>query len=311
MSYINSRRFVILSSNINTSNDVFDRLIDVKDSVTGEEGILLCSHMCNFPSNLVNQATLLAGCKPTSKWENDDRLALGFHPDHYIQWRVFAETNEIELYLTGGFINPEIHTEEVDDEPFLFTNLPLANTFFKPYESVYDYLDDENKYEPFSKSLIRLAKSVLLDRTTRQVTQETLNNFECLIHRLFNSGRIDAWTASVFPSSMLTRCLDRHVYVDRIHWQGDQSMFFDKQTWTVKVDKEMVEWINWGTFSDFFNGGSKKVGEEIVLESILVPYVDGGFTSKLSWSDDEYGAYCMLNSNSYNNYTQWGCIEFF
>ena len=84
MSYINSRRFVILSSNINTSNDVFDRLIDVKDSVTGEDGVLLCSHMCNFPSHLVNQATWLAGCKPTSDLENESRLALGFHPDHYI-----------------------------------------------------------------------------------------------------------------------------------------------------------------------------------------------------------------------------------
>jgi hypothetical protein len=274
--------------------------------------------MCNFPSNLARQATWLAGCKPTSKWENDSRLALGFHPDHYIQWRIFKETNEIELYLTGGWSNPDATTnnyagggDDDGDLEFLYTDLPYINTTFEDYEEQEDYYDIVERSRPlFSRSLIRLAKSVLLDRTTSEITQQTLNDFECLIHRLFNSGRIDAWTASVFPSSMLTRGLHPDVNFDRIHWQGNQSMFFDKQSWTVKVDKEMVEWINWGTFSDFFNGGSKKVGDEIVLESTLVPYVDGGFTSKLSWQDDEFGSFCLLNSNSYNNYTQWGCIEF-
>jgi hypothetical protein len=253
MSYINSRRFTILSSNINTSNDVFDRLINVRDSVTGEEGVLLCSHMCSFPSNLVNQATLLAGCKPTSKWENDDRLALGFHPDHYIQWRVFKETNEIELYLTGGWST----NNYVEDgwEDYLFTDLPFTNQMFGDYENELDYYTEHSHELLFSKSLIRLAKSVLLDRVTSEVTQETLNNFECLIHRLFNSGRIDAWTASVFPSSMLTRCLHRDVYVERIHWQGDISMFFETETWIIET------------------------GEH--LECTLVPYIDGGYQSKI------------------------------
>lgn len=224
MSYINSRRFIILSNNINTSNDVFNRLIDVKDSMTGEEGVLLCSHMCAFPSHLINKATWLAGCKPTSKWENDDRLALGFHPNHYIQWRVFDNTNEIELYLTGGWST----NNYVEDgwEDYLFTDLPFANQMFGDYENELDYFTEHSHELLFSKSLIRLAKSVLLDRVTNEVTQETLNNFECLIHRLFNSGRIDAWTATVFPSSMLTRCLDRDVYVERIHWEGTESMFF-------------------------------------------------------------------------------------
>lgn len=253
MSYINSRRFTILSSNINTSNDVFDRLINVKDSVTGEEGVLLCSHMCSFPSNLVNQATWLAGCKPTPKWENDDRLALGFHPNHYIQWRVIADNNEIELYLTGGWSN---NNNAVEDgwEEYLFTDLPFTNQLFGNYENELDYYTEHSHELLFSKSLIRLAKSVLLDRVTNEVTQETLNNFECLIHRLFNSGRIDAWTASVFPSSMLTRCLHTDVYVERIHWEGDQSMFFETETWMVDGDH---------------------------LECTLVPYIDGGYSSKI------------------------------
>ena len=234
MSYINSRRFIILSNNINTSNDVFNRLINVKDSMTGEEGVLLCSHMCAFPSHLINKATWLAGCKPTSKWEKDDRLALGFHPNHYIQWKIFRETNEIELYLTGGWSNPETSVTnsrewgEFDDQSdFLRTELYFAYDFFG-YESNNDFMQDDNRSEPFSKSLIRLAKSVLLDRVTNEVTQQTLNDFECLIHRLFNSGRIDGWTASVFPSSMLTRCLHRDVYHDRIHWTGVDSPFLEE-----------------------------------------------------------------------------------
>lgn len=254
MSYINSRRFTILSSNINNSNDVFDRLINVRDSVTGEEGVLLCSHMCSFPSNLVNQATLLAGCKPTSKWENDDRLALGFHPDHYIQWRVFADTNEIELYLTGGWST----NNYVEDgwEDYLFTDLPFANQMFGEYENELDYYTEHSHELLFSKSLIRLAKSVLLDRVTNEVTQETLNNFECLIHRLFNSGRIDGWTASVFPSSMLTRCLHRDVYVERIHWEGSTSLF---------VPNRMRVWngINvYYRFDCFIDGGYRYYSSE-------------------------------------------------
>lgn len=260
MSYINSRRFTILSNNINTSNDVFDRLINVKDSVTGEEGVLLCSHMCAFPSNLVEQATWLAGCKPSSKWENDERLALGFHPNHYIQWKVISENQEIELYLTGGFVNPETTINNYDtgdqdgDLEFLYTNLPFTNQMFGDYENELDYFTEHSHELLFSKSLIRLAKSVVLDRVTNEVTQETLNNFECLIHRLFNSGRIDAWTASVFPSSMLTRCLHTDVYVERIHWEGDQSMFFETETWMVDGDH---------------------------LECTLVPYIDGGYSSKI------------------------------
>lgn len=254
MSYINSRRFTILSSNINNSNDVFDRLINVKDLVTGEEGVLLCSHMCNFPSNLVNQATLLAGCKPTSKWENDDRLALGFHPDHYIQWRVFADTNEIELYLTGG--SSTNNYVEDDWEEYLFTNLPFTNQMLGNYENELDYFTEHSHELLFSKSLIRLAKSVLLDRVTNEVTQETLNNFECLVHRLFNSGRIDAWTATVFPSSMLTRCLHRDVYVERIHWEGSTSLF---------VPNRMCVWngINiYYRFECFIDGGYRYYSSE-------------------------------------------------
>lgn len=304
MSYINSRRFIILSNNINTSNDVFNRLIDVKDSMTGEEGILLCSHMCNFPSHLLKQATLLAGCKPTSKWEKDDRLALGFHPNHYIQWRVFKETNEIELYLTGSFDHQE---DEWDDEhQWFYTNLPYIGRCFVTNDG-WHQVESQVHANLFNRSLIRLAERIFVSG----VNQESIDSFECLIHRLFNSGKIDAWTATVFPSSFLNRNISNRINAyPYIHWEGDQSMFFDKQTWKVQVDKEMLEWINWGAFSDFFNSGSKKVGDEIVLESTLVPYVDGGFTSKLSWSDDEFGAYCMLNSNSYNNYTKWGYIEF-
>jgi hypothetical protein len=264
MSYVTTRRFILVSNvntpdqeyndmiNITSANDVFDSLVDVRDSVTGEEGTLLCSHMCNFPPRLARQATWLAGCKPTSEWENDSRLALGYHPDHYIQWRIFKETNEIELYLTGGWFNPEATTvnyagggDDDGDLQFLYTDLPFPNCFFG-YESHHDFMEDDNRPEPFSKSLIRLAKSVLLDRVTNEVTQETLNNFECLIHRLFNSGRIDGWTATVFPSSMLTRCLHRDVYVERIHWQSivHESPFLDGVSAYVDGGYYNFEWCH-------------------------------------------------------------------
>lgn len=250
MSYINSRRFIILSNNINSSNDVFDRLIDVKDSVTGEEGMLLCSHMCSFPSNLVNQAKWLAGCKPTSKWENDDRLALGFHPNHYIQWRVFKETNEIELYLTGSFDYQQDEDED-DEHQWFYTNLPYIGRCFTTNDG-WHQVESQVHANLFNRSLIRLVERIFVSG----VNQESLDSFECLIHRLFNSGKIDAWTATVFPSSILNRNISNRINsYPYIHWEGEQSMFFDKETWIIET------------------------GEH--LECTLVPYIDGGYQSKI------------------------------
>ena len=103
MSNVTTRRFIVLSQGINTSDDVFNALLEVQDKETGEVGTLLCSHMCNWPTDLINQATWLEGCKTPEQFKDELRLALGFHPEQYTQWRVFKELNEIEIYLTGSW----------------------------------------------------------------------------------------------------------------------------------------------------------------------------------------------------------------
>ena len=205
-----TRRFVVLSQGINTSDDVFNSLVEVKDKESGEIGTLLCSHMCNWPQELISQATWLEGCKTPTKYKDEPRLALGYHPQQYTHWRVFKETNEIEIYLTG-------FAEEEDGDQWPCINLPYNNAWYDVRRPRQNGRKSRAQLAllTFKPSLVRLCKRVL----TNEITQQTLNDFECLIHRLFNSGRIDAWTASVLPALLL-----RNSYAS-IHWEGSNDLF--------------------------------------------------------------------------------------
>lgn len=206
-----TRRFVVLSQGINTSDDVFNALIEVQDKDTCEIGTLLCSHMCNWPSELISQATWLEGCKTPELYKDEPRLALGYHPQQYTQWRVFKETNEIEIYLTGSWHNPDgnNHQEAEDsEEDWLHVNLPYHGSFLGERQTIPQCLTR------LKASLVRLCRRVL----TPDITQETLNNFESLLHRLFNSGRVDGWEAAVLPSLLIRG-------TESIHWEGEQDMF--------------------------------------------------------------------------------------
>jgi hypothetical protein len=204
-----TRRFVVLSQ-VNTSDDVFNTLIEVQDKTTGERGLLLCSHMCNWPQELISQATWLEGCKTPKQYKDEPRLALGYHPQQYTHWRVFKETNEIEIYLTG-------FAEEEDGDQWPCINLPYNNAWYDVRRPRQNGRKSRAQLAllTFKPSLVRLCKRVL----TNEITQQTLNDFECLIHRLFNSGRIDAWTASVLPALLL-----RNSYAS-IHWEGSNDLF--------------------------------------------------------------------------------------
>lgn len=219
MSNVTSRRFIILSKSVNTSDDVFNNLVEVQDKDTGKQGLLLCSHMCNWPSELINLATWLEGCKTPEQYKDDPRLALGYHPEQYTQWKVFKETNEIEIYLTGSWNQGAEQAQangDFDGDQWLSINLPYNNTW---YDNVRRTRQNGRRdraqmaLETFKPSLVRLCKRIL----TADITQESLNDFESLIHRLFNSGRIDAWQACVLPSLLLSYAA--------IHWEGSNDLF--------------------------------------------------------------------------------------
>lgn len=223
----NTRTFVILSKNVKTSNDVFNNLILVKDKETGEEGLLLCSHMCEWPSELFPLATWLEGCKTPEEFKDEPRLALGYHPHHYTQWRVSQDKKEVQLYLTGSW-NPtleeleqvaqtEFQEEEEEDEVlYLRTGLPYVNRKFYSWEAI----NNEHMHvqlDEVPSALIRLAQGIMSRYTP---IQERLDELESSIHRLYNSGRIDGWTASVLAHKVLWD--DSNT---RIHWDGPPDLF--------------------------------------------------------------------------------------
>ena len=214
MSNVTTRRFIVLSQGINTSDDVFNALLEVQDKETGEVGTLLCSHMCNWPTDLINQATWLEGCKTPEQFKDELRLALGFHPEQYTQWRVFKELNEIEIYLTGSW--NQAAEEDTDDYQWYSINFQHNNRWYEKTSRT-RRSSRENKrtksLQTFKASLVRLCKRVL----TADINQNSLNNFESLIHRLFNSGKINAWEACVLPSLLLSE--------ENIHWNGSNDVF--------------------------------------------------------------------------------------
>jgi hypothetical protein len=92
-----SRSFQILSASVCTDADVFDHLVEVKDLATGEEGLLLCSHYCRWPEELIAEATWLEGCYTPPQWARDTRLALGAHPNSITSWEVNKASKVITL----------------------------------------------------------------------------------------------------------------------------------------------------------------------------------------------------------------------
>jgi hypothetical protein len=212
-----TRRFVVLSQSVNTSDDVFNSLVEVQDKETGEKGLLLCSHMCNWPEELINQANWLEGCKTPELYKDEPRLALGYHPEQYTQWKVFKETNEIEIYLTGCWNQQDNEDNQFDyEDQWLCINLPYNSVYYTNIRRTRQNGRRDRvqmALESFKPSLVRFCKRVL----TSDITQESLNNFESLIHRLFNSGRIDCWQACVLPSLLLEN--------EPIHWEGSNDLF--------------------------------------------------------------------------------------
>jgi uncharacterized protein YjbI with pentapeptide repeats len=80
------RKFAVLVE-LTSEEDVFDRLLPVRDVKTGEQGTLLCSHCCQWPEELIPQATWLEGCFTPEAYRDDPRLALGYHPKSVTRWK--------------------------------------------------------------------------------------------------------------------------------------------------------------------------------------------------------------------------------
>lgn len=204
-----SRSFQILDQSVSNQSNFFDRLILVKDIKTGEEGTLLCSHMCQWPKNLFDKATWIEGCKTPIEYQDDSRLAMGFHPDQYTQWKVDKQTNTIELYLTGGWTQ---HWEDAGDEQGdmgYVCNLPYVNQ----NHWISDFED------PLNKDLKRLLK-IYCRKMNQSGTQAALDFIESVTHRLLNNEKISPEVATALAFYICFEHLD-----EMIHWGGNRNVF--------------------------------------------------------------------------------------
>jgi hypothetical protein len=82
------RRLFGVITPVASEEDVFDQLLVVIDWSTKKEGLLLCSHECEWPPDLEAQATWLEGCYTPEAYRDDPRLALGYHPHTVTRWQV-------------------------------------------------------------------------------------------------------------------------------------------------------------------------------------------------------------------------------
>jgi hypothetical protein len=101
--YAQESKFEIISE-VETNGQVFDHLVKARHVLSGEEGLLLCSHYSRWPAELIAKATWLAGCFTPDAYVDDERLVFGAIPNQTIGWKIDAKARTVVLAV-GGFSN--------------------------------------------------------------------------------------------------------------------------------------------------------------------------------------------------------------
>jgi hypothetical protein len=125
--------FAILDSSVAKENQVFDHLVQVRRLDTQEEGLLLCSHCCKWPEELIPQATWLEGCFTPEEWQEEPRLLTGYHPDHLVSWVIDWHERQVTLSLVHS-----VSQEDDEDAALVF---PLPYTQLDPECKLYKRID--------------------------------------------------------------------------------------------------------------------------------------------------------------------------
>jgi len=110
-----STKFKVLSD-VCCEVDIFDKLIHVRHELTGQEGLLLCSHCSDWPKRFIHKADWLAGCFTPDSFKNNPKLVFGYQPTDAISWKVQPE--ERAIILTAGknpvsYVVPQSTLEEI------------------------------------------------------------------------------------------------------------------------------------------------------------------------------------------------------
>lgn len=112
--YLQATQFQILDDSVTSQEETFDRLIKVRHTLSGKEGLLLCSHYSRWPSDLIDRADWLAGCYTPTAYLEDKRLVFGAIPNNQIQWSIDRDARTIVLQA-GVFVNANGQLDDRDN----------------------------------------------------------------------------------------------------------------------------------------------------------------------------------------------------
>lgn len=115
MSNFITAQFVLLSDlalsttgelvQVKDNNQVFDHLVHIRwvsGPKEGQEGMLLCSHYCKWPTELMEKADFIEGCFTPASFKNDNRLVLGYHPGSVTSWDEETCTIKTDISIGAG-----------------------------------------------------------------------------------------------------------------------------------------------------------------------------------------------------------------
>lgn len=192
--------FTILSP-VESSNDVFDHLIEVRRHDTGEEGLLLCSHYCEWPKDLLPKATWIEGCFTPEEYKENPRLLLGYHRG--------SVTNH-NWWQVGDDLLLEVYTETHES-----VRVPLHEPL-NPYE-----YSEPGYYK----------RRLLMERLWRNAERHAPDDESAMVAyyrevvALVDRGEIHPLTAcSYLPKGLSSWCRSGVVFTKGSYW-GDHSVY--------------------------------------------------------------------------------------
>lgn len=90
-------------------NNYFNLLLKVKwlsGPKEGQEGLLLCSHYCRWPQELLDKTDFIEGCFTPQEHQYDNRLVLGYHPASVTSycWKEEGKVVEIKTEISSDYL---------------------------------------------------------------------------------------------------------------------------------------------------------------------------------------------------------------
>lgn len=191
-------------SDVSSSEDVFDNLVQVQRLDTGEVGELLCSHCCRWPQHLLKKAKWIEGCYTPKSHANDPRLLLGYHPGSITHWD-YQETEEgVILHLKAEFSNS---FNQYDDDDVMVIQMEGETPL--PF-----FWEINMTHVPRTRVMQRLWRTSSEGREPIEAIQAFYRSLNALVE----SGRVPRWAARCAWHGILD-CIDESLFIDyQLEW---------------------------------------------------------------------------------------------